>query len=215
MALSLLASSWDEIVAAAESSLEAADEPSLAQVDVALRTRFLALFRGSAEGPRREFLDHLARITDSMPARGVPPAPLATASLSRWRLLAGLMESICRSQDIETPARQFLQANGRARTAFELVSQSGPAGLPFKQLASVFKGMQQPNVSRLMRGLVERNLLERRRAGQESFYSLGLTGQLVLREPIAHPLLVPQPVSADRQDEMGALAAFNTRRAIA
>ena len=168
----------DELVTRARTALAAKDVESLQELDGVLRHRFYHLARQGEEKALDEFIGGMFRIVESAEARAFGKPEQIVALLTVWRHLSDLADAVRRDVEPAEQAARLVSTRKHASRLVELATNAGSEGIRFSDLADQL-GISKPYLSKLLRELEARDVIERHRAGRNTYVCLGLAGQLL------------------------------------
>ena len=197
----------DELVNRARTALAAKNVESLQELDGVLRHRFYHLARQGEEKALGEFIGGMFRIVESPEARafGKPEQIVALLTVSRHlsdladavrrdvepaEQAARAVESLDREAGEQEHVARLVSTRKHASRLVELATNAGSEGIRFSQLADQL-GISKPYLSKLLRELEARDVIERHRTGRNTYVCLGLAGQL-LAERKQKPFVIPR-----------------------
>lgn len=185
----------DELVTRARTALAAKDVESLQELDGALRHRFYHLARQGEEKALGEFIGGIFRIVESAEARAFGKPERIVALLTVWRHLSDLADAVRRDVEPAEHAARLVSTRKHASRLVEVAARAGSAGIIHKDLARELD-IKEPQLSKLLRELEARDVIERHRTGRNTYVCLGLAGQL-LAERVQKPFVISREEQSD------------------
>ncbi|MEW6210545.1 MAG: winged helix-turn-helix domain-containing protein [Acidobacteriota bacterium] len=172
---------WDELIEEARRGLKESDVETLRQLDAAFHHFFLNEARRGDEKSKTRFIMGILGVLHLSEARAVEPASEIQQFLCRWSHLDGLMDVLRREGGLAERAERFINSRKHADRLLEAAARAGARGIAAGELASEL-GISQQHLSKLLREMESRDIIERHSEGGKVYVCLGLVGEILVEE---------------------------------
>lgn len=172
---------WEELIEAARQGLKDSDVEALRQLDAAFHHFFLNEARRGNEQSKTSFIMGILGVLHLSEARAIEPASEVQQFLCRWSHLDGLMDVLRREGGLVERAARFISSRKHADQLLETVARAGIRGIAAGELASELEISQQ-YLSKLLREMQSRDIIERHSEGGRVYVCLGLVGEIIVEE---------------------------------